>query len=70
MLTYNIAEIDAIVNKGKQIDLATAMRKIEQHIKTKIDPAFSIEKFRQWYDGSDNKPFKCNNRVYYWSQND
>lgn len=66
MLKVSICEIDSSINQNV-LSLDKAIEKIENHIIQQIDPTFPVDAFEEWVDSDDDKPFRWNKKIYYWS---
>lgn len=66
MLKINVCDIDSELH-ASPCSFSQAMKDVVAHIQEKYDPSFSEEAFMDWVDSDSEKPFRWNNRLYYWS---
>lgn len=68
MSRYIICEIDKEVNKDKQVQLDKALKNVAKYITKTIDETFPLDKFQEWLDDGEDKPFEWNGNKYYWER--
>lgn len=68
MTRHYISEIDRKVNRGQEVGCNSALRRIQKYIVKHIDETFPPDEFMDWVNSDDEKPFRWNNRLYYWDK--
>jgi len=67
MTKYSIYEVGEKANKNRDsLDFEKWLERTLKYITEKIDPAFSREKFAEWLEEDDEKPFISGKNRYYW----